>query len=476
MRIQSHVLACAVIAAGCSAPQYTVVSGTSASARPAPANTYPNVGEVQQAAQTRSDDVAIVVAIEDYAFLPDVAGAVENANAWENYLKNGRGFAEVFVLTNKQAPIEEIKQFAQRAASATKPGGALWFVFIGHGAALTDGTDGAIIGMDAQQTVTSIENRSISQTELLQTLKSGQQSHTVVVLDTCFSGRDTTGNLLAEGTQPVVAINTSPVTASTVVLSAAGGDEVAGQLPGLARPAFSYLLLGAMRGWADDGDGQVTADEAITWTRQQLRHVSGRQQTPAVAGDAQFVLASAARENDPGIVDIMKGGGQAAAPSTPQPQANSDSGPMMVDTGKGFMFAQHPDWGAGPVGLGMLVNLASSYSGNRIMVRRQKVRKANAAHVLGAPQTLDSQELEMIRDPAPATYGQNTGRELEFRLKTSFGEGTDTEVEHAIRFGTHQNGYAWIIDLVVVEPSSRDADYEQFQQFLAQMRFPPVSK
>jgi len=36
-----------------------------------------------------------------------------------------------------------------------------------------------------------------------------------------------------------------------IVLSASKKDEYAGSLPRLSRPAFSSLLLGAMRGWGD---------------------------------------------------------------------------------------------------------------------------------------------------------------------------------------------------------------------------------
>ena len=102
----------------------------------------------------------------------------------------------------------------------TSQGGSLWFVFIGHGAALKDGTDGALIGMDAQQTIESIGARSIARKDLVAMLQKGKQSQTVVVLDTCFSGRDSGGELLAQGTQPVIAVNSlQTAKAGTVILA-----------------------------------------------------------------------------------------------------------------------------------------------------------------------------------------------------------------------------------------------------------------
>ncbi|MFA6315935.1 MAG: SUMF1/EgtB/PvdO family nonheme iron enzyme [Elusimicrobiota bacterium] len=37
------------------------------------------------------------------------------------------------------------------------------------------------------------------------------------------------------------------------VLTAAKADQFAGSLPGTKRPAFSYLVLGGLRGWAAEG-------------------------------------------------------------------------------------------------------------------------------------------------------------------------------------------------------------------------------
>src|SRR5690606_7842205 len=92
--------------------------------------------------------------------------------------------------------------------------------------------------------------------------------------------------------------------------------------PNAERPAFSYLLLGAMRGWADDGDGALSANEAIDWTRDQLRHVSGRTQTPTLAGKPELVLTRGAREADPGISELMRGNPLA----TEETDARYDSG------------------------------------------------------------------------------------------------------------------------------------------------------
>ena len=112
--------------------------------------------------------------------------------------------------------------------------------------------------------------------------------------------------MLAKGTQPVIPSKLVPKRAkSTLVLSAARADQIAGALPGAERPAFSYLLLGALRGWADDGDEKVTSGEAMHFVRQQLRYLRGRDQTPESIGSDDMVLSTTAAEADPGVSQLM---------------------------------------------------------------------------------------------------------------------------------------------------------------------------
>lgn len=271
------------------------------------AQSWPSLATAPAVQRTGSNDVAVIVAIEDYAFLPDVPNAVRNAAEWETFFTNGLGIPTVLTLTNQQAVREDILDFANRASSVAAPDSTLWFVFIGHGAPAANGADGLLIGADGQQNVTSMTARGVLQNELLAALEKGSQSNTVVLLDACFSGRTSTGEALAVGMMPVVAVDAPPTTASTtVVMTAATADQFAGDLPEAQRPAFSYLMLGALRGWADDaGDGEVTAAEAITFARRELLRIPGRTQTPQIAGLASLVLTRGALEPRPATAAIV---------------------------------------------------------------------------------------------------------------------------------------------------------------------------
>jgi hypothetical protein len=252
---------------------------------------------------TGANDAALIIAIDDYLLLPDIPGAVANANDWDVFFTNGLKIPEVFVLTNQDATRESILKFAKMSARNVKPGGTLWVVFIGHGAPTTKG-EGLLVGADAQQSIESLEARGVKQSELLSALSASSQ-RTVMVLDACFSGRTTDGQALAKGVQPVVPLDTVKLPPNTILLSASKSTEVAGQLEGQSRPAFSYLALGAMRGWADDGDGAVSASEVLAWSQRKLRGVKGRQQTPQGFGPLDEVLTSKTKETEPDVGAIV---------------------------------------------------------------------------------------------------------------------------------------------------------------------------
>ncbi len=261
---------------------------------------WPGLSSPPQVQGSGDGDVAVIVGIERYLLLPDVDGAVRNVNDWEAFFSRGLGIDEVRVLTNNNATKEGMLRVAEEAAAAAGDGGTVWYVFIGHGAPTRDGAGGALVGVDAQQSVESLFSRSLPQAELLEVLESGAQAQTVVVVDACFSGRDGGGDALAPGVQPVVPVELVPsMAATTVVLSAAQATEFAGALPGEARPAFSYLLLGALRGWAAGDDGEVTTTAAMRYVARQLRHLQDRQQTPEWFGPGDLVLVRGATEEDP---------------------------------------------------------------------------------------------------------------------------------------------------------------------------------
>lgn len=269
-------------------------------------------------------DAAVIVAIESYAFLPPIAGAFANGRDWFEYLTRSRRvpLERVRFLSNAEATDFAIARAVAEASAAAQAGGRVWFVFIGHGAPKRGTGDGLLVAADAQQTVDGLENRSLSQREVLSRLMKSAATP-VVIVDACFSGRTQDGGALIAGLQPSSVVQPSAPDGA-VLLTAATSDQYAGPLPGTDRPAFSYLALGALRGWADaDQNGDVTAQEIADYSRSVfVPLLAGRRaQTPQVFGRRSLALARAA-EPGPDLGGLLLGLKSLGAAARPAPRTH----------------------------------------------------------------------------------------------------------------------------------------------------------
>jgi len=294
--------------------------------------TWPDLASPPARTGGGENDAAVLVGVENYLFLSDIPGAKANVEAWYQYLTRTLGVptTRITLLRNDEATLEKMRKYAGRAAEQVQAGGTLWFVFVGHGAASADGGDGVLIGVDAQREADSVYARSLPRSELLELLGEGAQERSVVVLDACFSGRDAGGEDLVSGLQAFVPHRAQPEAADVVVLAAGRSDQFAGQLPGQRRPAFSYLLLGALRGWGDaDGNGAVTAGEAVGYARDVLATlVTDRDQTPELTGADAVLTLGRGRERGPDLAAMVlargRGGEVALAEATTYTGSNVD--------------------------------------------------------------------------------------------------------------------------------------------------------
>lgn len=272
------------------------------------ANNWPEVSGDLPPNGLGANDAAVVVGIGDYFALPDITGADRNATDWNRWLQKTRGVpgANVRMIVNAEATKETIESAVTEATRQVKPGGTLWFVYIGHGAPAPDHNDGLILGSDTQVSENSLVARGLAQKTILSIIDTGPQKDAVVVFDACFSGSTGDGTPLVPGSQATVPVKRIAVSAGrTAILSAS--DVVAGPLPRHDRPAFSYLLLGSMRGWADGNrDQTVVVNEAFDYTKDVLiTMVRGRQQVPSLRGNTTITLSTGVSETGPDLVAIQ---------------------------------------------------------------------------------------------------------------------------------------------------------------------------
>jgi hypothetical protein len=277
--------------------------------RPFRVELWPDLSSPARAIGGGENDAAVVVGVEGYFVVPGVPGAKSNAKAWHQYLTETREVPpqNIKLLINENATRERILEGARKAASRAGKDGTLWFVFVGHGAPSVDGKDGLLVGVDAQQEAQSLQERSVRRNELLKVLGTSQARVIPVVIDACFSGRGQDGVTIAPGIQPLLTVTSPGATdPRIVVLTAAQGNQFAGPLPGARRPAFSYLVLGGLRGWAaTNKDVQVTAGGLLRYAQNVLEAtLRGRDQSPDLIGAEGMVIGRSSGEKGPNLARL----------------------------------------------------------------------------------------------------------------------------------------------------------------------------
>jgi len=270
---------------------------------------WPDLSTPPQGAPAEpSEDAALIIGIDRYDALPRVQGAADNARDWEKYFLLRRNVApdRVQLLTDQNATAEAIVARAKALTAKLDEKATLFVIFIGHGAPSDGGKKGILLGADVRPSDASFGSRGVAYDDLRELLKTGKQGRTVMILDACFSGVSNQGKTLLPSVQPVVATNLLTSSAMTV-FSAGSAAEYAGALPGSLRPALSYLMLGALRGWADtDADGKITASEAQEYTSRVLRSLpNNHEQHPQIVTDTDDVLLErGAKERPPSLATI----------------------------------------------------------------------------------------------------------------------------------------------------------------------------
>ena len=266
--------------------------------------TWPDISQpISDISIDSSNDSALIIAIEDYTRIQDVPGALQNGKDWEQYFLRSANIplSRVTFLKEDQAYKAKMLQEAKKLSQATPEGGRIWLVYIGHGANYNGSP--IFVDVDARQTTDSFQLQ-LKQDELLNELK--EEHDVIALIDACFSGRDSQGLAFLAGTQFAAPVSLKSIPQVTL-LTAGAGNQYAGSLPSLGRPAFSYLALGALRGWGDqDNDGVVRLSEVHQYTRNVLDSLlEDRDQTPELRGSHDWAVSSG-QEQGPNLYDFRK--------------------------------------------------------------------------------------------------------------------------------------------------------------------------
>lgn len=251
----------------------------------------PSLDEPLKSGNRATADAAVVVGIEDYAFVPDVPFANRDARAMYQFLVYTRGVpSEQVHLLDKGVNREALLKALETARAEVSTGGTLWVYFAGHGAASPTTGERLLLGDDVRGDAATLEARGVALSQVLGTVK-GDDHHALVIVDACYSGAGRGGEPVVEGrfAVPASALSVDPQVA---LWTAADQNQTAMPLEGAEHGAFTFLLVGAMRGWADgqmDGkrDGTVTAEEAFLYVQDGLRTLQVRGQSSTWTGSSR---------------------------------------------------------------------------------------------------------------------------------------------------------------------------------------------
>lgn len=265
----------------------------------------PSLVEPARSGETHPHDAAVVVGIEDYAFLPDVPHARRDLAAVAEMLVYTRGVPADKVQRLDGGNREQILAAVERARGQVGPDGTLWVYFAGHGAA--DPADGRLllVGDDAKPDPAAFAARSLDVAALTDSLPDGA----VVLLDTCWAGAARTGEALLADSRFAVPTWAVPAPDRVTLWTAAAPSELAGAYHPARHGAFTYFAVGALRGWADgelsgDRDGVVTWDEASAWVTRALAATGTRGQSPTLTGPRGLAVTRGRLEAGPALSDL----------------------------------------------------------------------------------------------------------------------------------------------------------------------------
>lgn len=255
-------------------------------------------------------DAALVVGNQDYATLPDAAGAAADAEAFAGAIVATRGVAPERVVRVSDGDAAAIRAALATAAKAVKKKGTLWIYWSGHGA-LDGNGQRTLLGVDAAG-----PEGGIPLAEVLRVAEGSHAGRVVAVVDAGFGGLGREGEPLwtlpADAPEAPKTIPPPAVTGRTTAWLATTGTEPAYVYPAAKHGLFSYFAIGALRGWADGSaggapDGTVTVQEAQGWVAKVVRSVGGGEQKPGKETRAAVVawpLVAGAREAAPSKEDL----------------------------------------------------------------------------------------------------------------------------------------------------------------------------
>jgi hypothetical protein len=239
-------------------------------------------------------DAALVVSVEDYTFIPDVGGATLDGDALAAWLTTTRGVDRVTRLANPDRAA--LRAGMSTASRATRGGGMLWVYFVGHG---TVNDRGQRLLLTAEAAPDDLSGTPID--DLVASAGTGRAKQILFIVDADFGGTGRGGEPLGIPT-PSVPTWVTPASTKVSVWGSTTGAEPSAAYPATGHGLFTWLAVGALRGWADGAtggrpNGEVSLEEAQAFVARHSRSLGGRLWSPGEESRADLMKWSLSRSS-----------------------------------------------------------------------------------------------------------------------------------------------------------------------------------
>lgn len=237
------------------------------------------------------DDWGLIIGIEDYAHLPQVDFARKDALVIKEYFNRILGVPEhnIISLIDSDATRARISGYLRKFIPANvSRDTTLYVYFAGHGAPDMEKGDPYLVPYDGDTLF--IEETGYKLRDFYREIDNLDINQAYVFLDSCFSGvASRAAEMLTKGSRPALlkVEDIGLATQEVIALTAATGGQTSNPLPREQHGLFTYYLLNALSGKADENEDRfVTIKEIYTYVTRHVTRVArrmGREQTPFIS-------------------------------------------------------------------------------------------------------------------------------------------------------------------------------------------------
>jgi predicted nucleic acid-binding Zn-ribbon protein len=245
---------------------------------------------------------AAVIGINQYQKTRSLKYAVNDANAFKDYLKTNLQLPshQIFSLTNQEATKNNLLSMLGtklRRKVATED--TVIIFFAGHGAVEADpinpdgdGFEKYLLPFDAN--LDDLYSTAISMGEVTRIFHRIQSDRLIFIADTCYSGAAGGRTQLAAKTRAALSdhfFDRISKGRGRVIISSCSPNEVSKEDDRYKHGLFTYYLLKGLKGEADaDADGLINMDELFSYLSKKVPEASGQDQHPVRKGETEGEL------------------------------------------------------------------------------------------------------------------------------------------------------------------------------------------